>query len=95
MTREQLRLRYVSAVGRHWRSSLDQSGPTPALIDDLVAIAEQHVADTVKAAVLMQAEPPVLVAASDAIPQETVTADSPGRSPTARTRHRPRGGAPT
>lgn len=42
MTNEQLRLRYIAAINRHWRSSLDKSGPTPGLLDDLVTIAEDH-----------------------------------------------------
>lgn len=64
MTREQLRLRYMAAIGRHWRTSLDRSGPTPALLDELANIADDHAAATVKAAVIAQAQPPVLVAAS-------------------------------
>ncbi len=42
MTRDQLRLRYIAALNRHWRASLDHSGPTPALLDELVTIAEEH-----------------------------------------------------
>lgn len=95
MTREQLRLRYVQAFARHWRTAMDRSGPTPEFLDELVDAAVSFAEAAVKGAVLMQAQPPVLVAASDAIPQETPrTPTSPDRSPTARTRHRTRGGEP-
>ena len=42
MTREQLRSRYLAAMNRHWRTSIDRSGPTPALLDELAGIAEEH-----------------------------------------------------
>jgi hypothetical protein len=34
-----LRDQFAAAIRRHWRAMLDHSGPTPGLLDDLVAIA--------------------------------------------------------
>lgn len=42
MNRDQLRARYTSALNRHWRACMDHSGPTPALLDELAGIAEEH-----------------------------------------------------
>jgi hypothetical protein len=44
-TTEQLRLRYIAVLSRHWRNALDNAGPTPALLDDLVGIAEDCARD--------------------------------------------------
>lgn len=93
---QQLRLRYVQAFTRHWRAAIDRSGPTPEFLDELVQAAREHTQTAIKAAVLAQAQPPVLVAASEAVPQETpLEPASPDRSPTGRTRTRTRGGVAT
>jgi hypothetical protein len=79
VTTEQLRLRYIGAIGRHWRTSLDQSGPTPALLDDLVKIAVEHATQT-----------PLVAAKAEAPAEET-----PEHGPSHRTRTRTRGGERT
>lgn len=86
MTPTQLRLAYDRAFTRHYRSCVDAAAATPAYLDELVRIAQEHAEGAVKGAVLLQAQPPVLVAASDAVPQET--------APTVRTRTRTRRGEP-
>lgn len=95
MTREQLRLRYITAVSKHWRTSLDHAGPTPALLDDLVHIAEEHAREvgviTVKPADDYKPRPATPFAArTDPLDTTTEAPIPPGRSPTARTRTRPR-----
>jgi hypothetical protein len=45
VNRDQLKADLLGAVGRHWRTSMDRSGPTPEMGDDLVAIAERYAVD--------------------------------------------------
>ena len=42
MNREQLSADLLAAVSRHWRSSIDRSGPTPAMAADLTRIAVEY-----------------------------------------------------
>ena len=42
MNRDGLRKAYLTAFARHWPSSRDRGGPTPALVDECVAIAVAH-----------------------------------------------------
>lgn len=87
MDRDDLTRRYDAAVRRHWRSCMDHSGPTPALIGELVTIAAEHAAST-------RTEPdghPAPVAAGEPQPAPAGSAGTAG--PSHRTRTRPRGGA--
>jgi hypothetical protein len=47
---DRLRQRMVAAVNRHWRTSIDRGGAAPALLDELVIIADEHAAEMNKAA---------------------------------------------
>ena len=100
MTREQLRSRYLAAMNRHWRTSIDRSGPTPDLLDDLAGIADKHAMEhaekvTARKELRAEAAVPVPVAAEAApgggggenAPDLVVTASTPDSH---RTRTRPR-----
>ena len=50
MDRDQLRTRHTAALSRHWRTSLDRGGPTPELLDDLAAIADEYAGSLNRAA---------------------------------------------
>jgi hypothetical protein len=82
-TSEQLRLRYIAVLGRHWRNALDNAGPTPALLDDLVGVAEDCARDAAtRAATVIRS------------PARRIT-DTPDPSTVMpRTRTRTRGGEP-
>ena len=76
MTGEQLRLRYIAALTRHWRSSIDHSGPTPALLDELAKVAEEYAQDfaervTARRDLRAEAAVPVGPAPSDVQPVPT------------------------
>jgi hypothetical protein len=45
MNHDELRPALRDAVNRHWRSSMDRSGPTPQLLDELAGIAVRYAAE--------------------------------------------------
>jgi hypothetical protein len=84
MNHDELRPALRDAVNRHWRSSMDRSGPTPQLLDELAGIAEQYAtahAERVTARRELRAEAatPPLVAANREPPP--IKHQSPGPLP--------------
>lgn len=92
MNLDQLRLRYVGTVGRHWRSSLDQSGPTPAFLDDLCAIAQDYAeaihAKEIGRAPVVAASPDIAAALTDPDPAPVPPVGPPSTAHRTRTRQR-------
>lgn len=87
MTTDELFGRFQGTVNRHWRVSMDRSGPTPEMIHELVDGAVQYATDHAQTVIARRelredAAVPVVVAAA--------VADVPAESDTHRTRTRTR-----
>ena len=95
MTRDQLRLRYIAVLNRHWRSALDRSGPTPHLLDDLATVADEYAVAhakrvTARRELRDQAAVPVAPDPSEVVVAPSVPDAETAPDPSARTRTRTR-----